>query len=150
MSQYLSDVAAGTLPQVAFIEAGYMSQRDEHPSSGTNAQTGAAYVASLINPLMTGPSWKDSVFILTYDEPGGLLRSRSPSSAIGESRRNFSHRPQPRGHLHAACSQSVELQLRQVGFRVPLLGDFSIHEKEFCVPYRRGLHGDPEVHRNPV
>jgi phospholipase C len=82
VSQYLSDVAAGTLPQVAFIEAGYMSQRDEHPSSGTDAQTGAAYVASLINPLMTGPSWKDSVFILTYDEPGGLYDHVSPQPSV--------------------------------------------------------------------
>jgi len=72
VSEYLSDVQAGTLPSVGFIEAGYMSNRDEHPSSGTNVQTGAAYASSLINGLMASPSWKDSVFILTYDEPGGL------------------------------------------------------------------------------
>jgi phospholipase C len=71
VSQYLTDVQAGTLPSVAFIETGYLSGQDEHPSSGTDVQTGAAYVASLINPLMNSPSWKDSVFILTYDEPGG-------------------------------------------------------------------------------
>jgi phospholipase C len=72
VSQYLTDVQNGTLPSVALIEAGYESGRDEHPSSGTDIQTGASYVASLINPLMSSTSWKDSVFILTYDEPGGL------------------------------------------------------------------------------
>ena len=72
VSEYLSDVQAATLPSVGFIEAGYMSNRDEHPSSGTNVQTGAAYASSLINALMASHSWKDSVFILTYDEPGGL------------------------------------------------------------------------------
>jgi len=72
ISQYLSDVKAGTLPSVAFIEAGFLSNRDEHPSPGTNVQTGAAYVQSLIDPLMNSVSWKDSVFVLTYDEPGGL------------------------------------------------------------------------------
>lgn len=72
VSQYLTDVQAGTLPSVAFIEPGFMSNKDEHPAPDTNIQTGAAYVESLINALMTSPSWKDSVFILTYDEPGGF------------------------------------------------------------------------------
>jgi phospholipase C len=82
VSQYLTDVQNGTLPAVAFIEAGYESGRDEHPSSGTNAQTGAAYASSLINALMTSPSWKDSVFILTYDEPGGLYDHVPPQPAV--------------------------------------------------------------------
>ncbi len=82
ISQYLTDVQAGTLPSVAFIEAGYMSGRDEHPSSGTNVQTGAAYVQSLIDPLMASPSWKDSAFILTYDEPGGLYDHVPPQPAV--------------------------------------------------------------------
>lgn len=82
VSQYLSDVQAGTLPSVAFIETGYLSGQDEHPSAGTNAQVGAAYVQSLIDPLMTSPSWKDSVFILTYDEPGGLYDHVPPQPAV--------------------------------------------------------------------
>jgi len=82
VSQYLTDVQNGTLPSVAFIEAGYESGRDEHPSSGTNVQTGAAYVESLINPLMNSISWKDSVFILTYDEPGGLYDHVPPVPAV--------------------------------------------------------------------
>ncbi len=82
VSQYLSDVQAGTLPSVAFIETGYMSGRDEHPSSGTNLQTGAAYVQSLIDPLMSSQSWKDSVFILTYDEPGGLYDHVAPQPSV--------------------------------------------------------------------
>jgi phospholipase C len=70
-TEFLSDAKAGTLPAVSFIEPGYLSNQDEHPSSGTNIQTGAAYVESLINGLMGSVSWKDSVFILTYDEAGG-------------------------------------------------------------------------------
>jgi phospholipase C len=82
VSQYLTDVQAGTLPSVAFIETGYLSNKDEHPSAGTNVQTGAAYAASLINALMTSASWKDSVFILTYDEPGGLYDHVSPQPSV--------------------------------------------------------------------
>jgi len=71
-SQFLTDAVAGTLPAISFIEPGYLSGEDEHPSSGTDVETGAAYAASLINGLMNSPSWKDSVFILTYDEAGGM------------------------------------------------------------------------------
>ena len=81
VSQYLTDVQAGTLPSVAFIEAGYESGRDEHPSSGTDIQTGAEYVSTLINPLMSSPSWK-TAFILTYDEPGGLYDHVAPIATV--------------------------------------------------------------------
>jgi phospholipase C len=82
VSQYLDDAKNGTLPSVAFIETGYLSQRDEHPSSGTDVQVGAAYAASLINALMASPSWKDSAFILTYDEPGGTYDHVPPMSPV--------------------------------------------------------------------
>jgi phospholipase C len=79
-TEFLPDAQNGTLPAVAFIEGGYNSGRDEHPDN--NVQTGAAYVASLINGLMTSPSWKDSVFILTYDEAGGLFDHVPPQPAV--------------------------------------------------------------------
>lgn len=82
ISQYLSDVQAGTLPAVSFIESGYISNRDEHPSPQGNIQTGAAYVASLINALMASSSWKDSAFILTFDESGGFYDHVPPQPAV--------------------------------------------------------------------
>lgn len=80
ISQYLTDVKNGTLPQVALIEGGYDSGTDEHPDN--NVQTGAAYVSSLINALMTSTSWSDTAFILTYDEAGGLYDHVPPQSTI--------------------------------------------------------------------
>lgn len=79
---YLMDMLAGTcsgapcdpdktLPQVIFIEsASGKSGLDEHPDN--NIQKGAAFVQSIINALMKSDAWHDSVFILTYDEEGGL------------------------------------------------------------------------------
>ncbi len=76
ISQYFTDVQNGTLPQVAMIEPASPAGLDEHGSDSDpypiNIQLGAQYVASLINALMTSVSWKDSAFILTYDEGGGL------------------------------------------------------------------------------
>jgi phospholipase C len=83
VSEYLTDVANGTLPQVAMIEPAYVSGRDEHPAidpdqpSGS-VQSGSNYVASLINSLMNSPSWTDSVFILTFDEFGGFFDHVAP------------------------------------------------------------------------
>jgi phospholipase C len=59
------------LPQVIFIDSpSGISHLDEHPDN--NIQTGAAYVQSIITALMKSNAWKDSIFILTYDEGGGL------------------------------------------------------------------------------
>jgi phospholipase C len=79
-TQFLTDAKNGTLPQVAMIEGGYNSGLDEHPKK--NIQTGAAYVETLINGLMNSPSWKDSVFILTYDEAGGFYDHVPPQPAV--------------------------------------------------------------------
>jgi phospholipase C len=70
VSQYFTDVANGTLPSFAFVEPAY-GHNDEHPGSGQSILTGQAQVASMVNALMSGPSWADSVFFLSYDEGGG-------------------------------------------------------------------------------
>lgn len=59
------------LPQVIFIDsASGTSGLDEHPDN--NIQSGAAYVQTIIQALMQSDAWADSVFILSYDEGGGL------------------------------------------------------------------------------
>jgi phospholipase C len=70
LGQYLSDAASNNLPSYAFIEAAYGSS-DEHPGSGQSILQGQQQVANLINTLMQSSSWPNSVFFLSYDEPGG-------------------------------------------------------------------------------
>lgn len=86
ISQYFTDLQNGTLPQVGEIEEASDVGLDEHPSdyddSPTNIQSGAKYVSSLINGLMTSSSWQDSVFILTYDEFGGVYDHVPPQPAV--------------------------------------------------------------------
>ena len=76
-SQFLTDLTTGNLPSVVEIDPGFAKGLDEH--AGTDPQrpsgriqTGSAYVSTLINALMKSPYWKDSVFILTWDEGGGF------------------------------------------------------------------------------
>jgi phospholipase C len=67
------------LPEVIFIEsASGSSGLDEHPDN--NVQLGAQYVQSIISALMKSDAWQDSVFILTYDEGGGVYDHVPPIS----------------------------------------------------------------------
>jgi phospholipase C len=70
ISQYFTDVTNGTLPSFAFVEPAY-GINDEHPGSGQSILSGQVQVAKMVNALMNSPSWKDSVFFLSYDEGGG-------------------------------------------------------------------------------
>jgi phospholipase C len=70
LSQYFTDLANGTLPSFAFIEAGYGND-DEHPGSAQSVLHGQAEMAQIINSLMTSSSWSSSVFFFSYDEGGG-------------------------------------------------------------------------------
>jgi phospholipase C len=111
VSQYLSDAANGTLPAFAFIEAGYFSGRDEHPGTGQNIQAGQQYVASLINALMSSPSWKDSVFFLSFDEGGATYDHVAPMKAV-----------QPDGIPPRDLTPTDQRgDFTRTGFRVPLI-----------------------------
>ncbi len=81
LSDYYNDLANGTLPAVAMIEPGYKSDLDEHPGNGKSIQAGAQHVHDIIKGLMQSSSWKDSVFILTYDEFGSFYDHVSPQPA---------------------------------------------------------------------
>lgn len=82
MSQFATDAANGTLPQVAWLESPTDAGLDEHPSvddsAPVNVQAGAAFVETQMNALMQSKSWSDSAMIFTYDEDGGLYDHVSP------------------------------------------------------------------------
>ncbi len=84
-SDFDNDLKNSTLPQVVQIEPASNAGLDEHPTNSDAApsqtQRGAAYVASIVNSLMASSYWKDSTFILTYDEGGGLYDHVSPAAA---------------------------------------------------------------------
>ncbi|MGC2696572.1 MAG: alkaline phosphatase family protein [Candidatus Angelobacter sp.] len=78
ISQFFTDVQNNTLPAYSYIEPGFSSGRDEHPGKSNNLQPGAAFINSLFTALINSPSWKDSIFIETFDENGGLFDHISP------------------------------------------------------------------------
>jgi phospholipase C len=66
LDQYFSDLHDGTLPAVSYIAP---SGPSEHPPS--SIQSGQAFVRSLINALLRSSAWKDTAFIVAYDDWGG-------------------------------------------------------------------------------
>ena len=103
IDQFYADAISGTLPAVAQIEPASDAGLDEHPEDNDpippapaccTIQAGANYVSTLINAVMCGqnsapsssctpgPSWKDSVFILAFDEPGGFYDHVSPQPTV--------------------------------------------------------------------
>ena len=78
-AHFVTDAQNGTLPAVAYIEK---PDADEHPGVGNNIQNGVAALRSLVNAVMYGPSWKDSVMIVTFDESGGLYDHVAPPTNV--------------------------------------------------------------------
>ncbi|HKW76376.1 MAG TPA: alkaline phosphatase family protein [Terriglobales bacterium] len=111
-----SPTADQDLPSVVFIENGDDPNAppgtkprdfDEHPDA--NIQLGAAYVKSIIDALMASPAWHDSVFILGYDEGGGLYDHVPPFTVAAPDSTPPALRP---GDMPGDFTLS--------GFRVPL------------------------------
>jgi phospholipase C len=85
IQRYLDILASPTadtdLPSFVWIDGGFgESGLDEHPDN--NVQAGAAFVKTLIDALMNSPAWHDSVFILSYDEGGGLYDHVPPFTVV--------------------------------------------------------------------
>jgi len=67
-TNFLSDVATGHLPPVAFVKP--IGKNNEHPGY-TDEITGQQHVADLVKAVQQSPIWRDCVIVITYDENGG-------------------------------------------------------------------------------
>jgi phospholipase C len=109
------------LPQVIFIDsASGGSGLDEHPDN--NIQTGAFYVQSIISALMKSDAWKDSVFILSFDEGGGLYDHVPPFMVPPPDSYGPGQCPDPNnGSVDYCLVGKLGGTFNLTGFRVPLL-----------------------------
>lgn len=133
ISQYLTDVANGTLPQVALIEPASNVGLDEHPSEsstgGVDIQAGAHYVSTLINPLMQSSSWKDSVFFLTWDEFGGLFDHVPPAKTVNPD--GISPVDLMPGDICSTGPKTGSCNFETTSFRIPLIVISPFAKKNF-------------------
>ena len=142
ISQFYTDAVNGTLPQVAQIEPDSSAALDEHPEDDDppagqppccSIQPGANFVSTLINAVMCGqnnsppsgscnpgPSWADSVFILTFDEAGGFYDHVAPQKTVNPD----GIQPvdlKPNDACYGAETPNTICDFAYTGYRVPLV-----------------------------
>ena len=83
---FARDAAAGNLPAYSFIEPRYFTDlldsripNDEHPPH--NVAYGEQLIADTYNVVRSGPGWKQSLLVITYDEHGGCYDHVVPPAA---------------------------------------------------------------------
>lgn len=77
LTEYFTDLANGTLPQYAYID---QILADEHPAE--NITNGANATSLLINAFTASQYYKDSVFVLAWDEAGGTYDHAAPMATV--------------------------------------------------------------------
>lgn len=116
ISFYYGDVLRGDLPNVVYLDPGFVLGFDDHPAS--DIARGQRFMYDTFMALATSPLWPKSAMVITYDEPGGF---HDPV-------------PSPRAFDALARPGDVCNDFGQLGGRVPtlLLSPFA----------RRGLIAD--------
>jgi phospholipase C len=80
-TQFLSDAAAGTLPNVAYLDPKFFDEAtgtsaDDHPLADIRA--GDAFLSQVFHAVASGPGWDKTVLVINYDEWGGFFDHVTP------------------------------------------------------------------------
>ncbi len=83
VANFMSDAAAGTLPQVTFLDPDTTHEgpkdNDEHPPA--QIQIGQKFVSDVVHAVMTSPQWAHIALFVTWDEHGGFYDHVPPPPA---------------------------------------------------------------------
>jgi phospholipase C len=79
IDDFFADAAAGKLPGFSLVEPNYLLTSEEDPQ---NIAPGEQFAAKVINAVMKGPAWKNTLLIWTFDEHGGYYDHVVPPRAI--------------------------------------------------------------------
>jgi phospholipase C len=101
LARFLTDCAAGTLPDVSFVDPRFEDEssgtsNDDHPHADIRA--GEAFLSRIYTAVTSGPKWANTLLVVNYDEWGGFYDHVAPGFA-------------PDAHRYTA----------RRGFRVPAL-----------------------------
>ena len=77
INTFLSDAAAGTLPQVSLVDP-YTDYSEENG----DVSIGEAFAARIIGAVLDSPAWSKTALVLVYDEHGGWYDHVPPAPAV--------------------------------------------------------------------
>jgi phospholipase C len=78
VDDFFDAAKAGTLPGFSLVEPNYGKTSEEDPQ---NIAYGEQFAASVIDAVMQGPGWKETLLIWTFDEHGGYYDHVVPPAA---------------------------------------------------------------------
>jgi phospholipase C len=109
ITRFYADCAAGTLPNVAFVDPPFRDggggdglSADEHPLG--DVRLGQAFMADVVNAFVSSPNYRRGALFVIYDEWGGFFDHVTPP-----------HVPDDR------ASADLFEDFGQMGFRIPAL-----------------------------
>jgi phospholipase C len=127
--QFFADADNGTLPAFSIVDPDFDTYSEENPQ---DIRRGESFAAEVINRVMHGKGWPDTLLIWTYDEHGGYYDHVAPPAAVPpddvEGRSLVAQRSWLRTILtplfpgyvrHAQDLVSEHCQYDTYGFRVP-------------------------------
>ena len=80
ISQFFSDVAAGTLPGVPLVDPAFNGGESEE--NADDVRVGERFASRVINAVMSGPGWSKTLLVWLYDEHGGYYDHVPPPRAV--------------------------------------------------------------------
>ncbi len=81
MSQFYVDAAAGTLPNVSFVDPDLSADFSNSYHPPGDIRNAEAFMGSIYKAVTTGPQWKSSLIVFTFDEWGGFYDHVPPTTA---------------------------------------------------------------------
>ncbi|HYU60675.1 MAG TPA: alkaline phosphatase family protein [Solirubrobacterales bacterium] len=85
IEQYYADCAAGTLPNIVFVDPPFRDgsggdglSADEHPLG--DVRLGQAFMSDVVHAFLESPHWRHGAFFVVYDEWGGFWDHVRPQS----------------------------------------------------------------------
>jgi phospholipase C len=79
IDQFRADADAGTLPAFSLVDPDFGSYSEENPQ---DIRKGESFAAEIINRVMHGRGWPDTLLVWLYDEHGGYYDHVPPPPAI--------------------------------------------------------------------
>jgi phospholipase C len=79
IEQFFADADSGNLPSFAIVDPDFRGFSEENPQ---DIRKGESFAAEVINRVMHGPGWADTLLIWTYDEHGGYYDHVAPPAAV--------------------------------------------------------------------
>jgi phospholipase C len=81
---FLADCAAGTLPQVSFVDPKFLDEgtgtsADDHPHADIRA--GQTFLNQIYRAVTSSPAWGRTLLVINYDEWGGFYDHVAPAVA---------------------------------------------------------------------